>query len=522
MIPAPLTPDELLTLDLDGTPLPFHDLVADGLERDYSARVPALRGLIGAGTGRRQAFAAALLAAWGDRDGLLAISGWAQDPAAVPWAADPAVEDRFGQGDATFGMLAWALSVEGDRPVTEPVAQLRVGATRALLLLADRVRFDGDLALLLDLDPVLAARVGPELTWAVAEAAAAARGDRPQLRVQAESLDDFAARRAESPLPAVTVDAPRLLGWATRLARLLPAGPDDALAALDLTGTAERPGRVAIAPPPAGVESAALVLREDALDHVLLRFARHAAPTRAALDAALGTAIALPVLPGGAGTPVAYRVAPPAATHACTVIATFNGSAPEDPASRPDTVALRRDRLPASAPAPAPAPGTGGPTPARGNPIPGGYAVADRPVRVVAAPDGTVRVSALDLLSGALVPADALVPVIAGGGRGVQPLGDSAFDVLVAALRRVASHDRQVAAIAWHPTGDPVLPHRAEHAGRSYLLEDGDYPMQARYVVHCGGDEVDRLDAWPRTWTRAHGDGSATATATATAGDDGP
>lgn len=214
-----MTADELFSLDLDGVKQPFRDLLADGLDRDYSARFPALRALTANGSPRDALFAATMLASWAQRDGYLAILRWADAPAKVPWAGAPEVRDRFTGVDSAFAMLAHA--IETARPLrhTEAVALLRIAATRALLGIYHRVFFDRDLDMVVGRDDALATRCAPEIESAVELATAASKERHPfDMATQAAylvgtlaRLDDARGAAAAEALRALHPDHPRAL-----------------------------------------------------------------------------------------------------------------------------------------------------------------------------------------------------------------------------------------------------------------------------------------------------------------------
>lgn len=172
-----MTPDELFSVDLDGQRQSFDDLVADGLDRDYSARFPALRELIGTGAPRDQLFAAAMLASWAQREGYEAIVTWARAPERVPWTG--VVSDRFGGADAGFAMLANAIQTAEPLPHAGDLAALRLDATRALLAIYHRVFFDRDLYALLDIDDALAKSCKADIERAIERATQASTQKQP-------------------------------------------------------------------------------------------------------------------------------------------------------------------------------------------------------------------------------------------------------------------------------------------------------------------------------------------------------
>ena len=104
-----MTGDDLLFNDLDGGRVGLDDVVADGLDRDYSARYDALRDLLARGTPAQRLHSCVLLASWGVRDGFATIVDWAADPAGVPWAGLPVTVDRFSGWTTPSAQLARAL-----------------------------------------------------------------------------------------------------------------------------------------------------------------------------------------------------------------------------------------------------------------------------------------------------------------------------------------------------------------------------------------------------------------------------
>lgn len=209
----------LLFTDLDGAMVGLDDVIADGLERDYSGRYDGLRTLLEEGSPTQCLHACVMLASWGVRDGLVSIMEWAADPERVPWAGAPVSFDRMFGVDDGFAQLARALHTAGDVTLTPVGVRLRVGATRALLRLYDRVFFDRWMQLLLDDDTRLARTVRPHLAQAAERAVAACR--QPQafdLPTQAAlllaplaALDDDGAASLAGQLTVVARDWPRTL-----------------------------------------------------------------------------------------------------------------------------------------------------------------------------------------------------------------------------------------------------------------------------------------------------------------------
>ncbi|MFP5318639.1 MAG: hypothetical protein ACLGI2_10140 [Acidimicrobiia bacterium] len=249
-MPGAIPGDELLFDDLDGATVGLDDVIADGLDRDYSARYGGLRDLLAAGTPAQRLHACVVLASWGVRDGFLTIVDWATDPHAVPWAGAPVTFDRLFGVDDAFAQLARALETAAAVALTPAGTRLRVGATRALLGQHHHVFFDRWMQALVETDAALAGAVHLQLLRAAERTVAAARTQQPfDMATQAALLlvplaetDDEAAARLASQLTALAPDWPRTLcevargmgagrGPATRYAlERLAASPHQAVA----------------------------------------------------------------------------------------------------------------------------------------------------------------------------------------------------------------------------------------------------------------------------------------------------
>ena len=205
-----MSPDDILFVDIDGTFVGLEEVITDGLSRDYSERHPALRRMLREGDPRHRFYACLMLAAWGVRDGLMAVIDWAGNPGSVPWAGEPVTYDRFFGVDDSFARMAAALETARDIELSATAAALRRAAARSLLLIYDQVYFDRSLYVLLDIDVEIAAATRPETEWAVAVAISAARDRADYLTYDmatqaaflvgplAEFDDDAAASAAEN------------------------------------------------------------------------------------------------------------------------------------------------------------------------------------------------------------------------------------------------------------------------------------------------------------------------------------
>lgn len=278
----------------------------------------------------------------------------------------------------------------------------------------------------------------------------------------------------------MTAMAALLATWAGVLARLPAADTATVVAALGADGRlTPRFGNLVVEPPPAGLTEMVVAERDGDVFYVEIVLPA-AAVTRAELDAALGEGRWIPRVHWQDPVPLAHRVEVLGAPHTCMVFA-YYATTPE-PTDSPASVMLRRDRAAWT--------------------YPRFCTVDDHPVRLDRQPDGTVGACTLDLRSGALVRVDDIGGRLTGFRDGIDELDHAGFDRLVTALRRAASHVRQVTPMAWHATGDPELPYRARLDGTEFGLVEGDVPVEPRYTLVVDGQDVDHLDAWPAAWTR--------------------
>ncbi|MEO8701020.1 MAG: hypothetical protein ABI867_13310 [Kofleriaceae bacterium] len=164
-----MDPGALLYVEKSGERSSLEDVIADGLEVDYSDRFPALVQLMREGAPEHRLQACRMLAAWGVKEGLETMIAWARAPESSP--AD-VTHDRLQGADDAFATLADSLRVarDSERP---GAAELRVEATRALLAIYHRVFFGRALYAVLDMDRELAAAVHENIAVAIERAAAA-------------------------------------------------------------------------------------------------------------------------------------------------------------------------------------------------------------------------------------------------------------------------------------------------------------------------------------------------------------
>jgi hypothetical protein len=204
-------PAALLYDDREGNRVGLLDVIADGLDGAFADRIPGLRWLLARGEPGHRLDACEVLASWGDREGLLTVAEWAQDPDSVPWAGAVGSANRFGFGDDAFARLAAALHTAGDMRLSEVGAILRTQGARELLTIHHRVFLDRSMPLLLGVDRALAEACRLEIEWAVDRSLAAARAGETAFDVTTQvallleplaMIDDTAAAAAADVLLA--------------------------------------------------------------------------------------------------------------------------------------------------------------------------------------------------------------------------------------------------------------------------------------------------------------------------------
>ncbi|WP_405992535.1 hypothetical protein [Streptomyces sp. NBC_00986] len=149
----------LLYTDFDGNPADPDDVIADALDDDGCLeRAPGLTAILQdrAADPAARLLACCALTSWADPLGYETVLQAAAAPDDVVWRGQSA--DRFFSQDDTFGQLADAVGASRDMVDERGTAELRIVAARALLSLADRVRFDRHISSLLFHEIVEAAR----------------------------------------------------------------------------------------------------------------------------------------------------------------------------------------------------------------------------------------------------------------------------------------------------------------------------------------------------------------------------
>jgi hypothetical protein len=138
------------------------------------------------------------------------------------------------------------------------------------------------------------------------------------------------------------------------------------------------------------------------------------------------------------------------------------------------------------------------------DPFPWYFAVDDRPVKIVASPDGGADALVFDFTTGGFVPDRSYLGRVAetGVGKDVDRLTEGEFARLVAAHRRPIAARRRASPIVWQSTGGGEVPYRAQVRGKTLTIRVNDFPAEPLYTLLVDGQEVEDLEDWPAAWVR--------------------
>jgi hypothetical protein len=190
-----MTPEQLLFTDRAGRSAQLADVIDDGLDGGYDARLPALVELMRTGAPYHRLLACLVLASWNVDAGLEALIAWARAPDATPWRDQPVSVDRRLDVDDAFARLADALRaslIASDGAASA----MQVDAARALLGLAGHRFLGSSLTAALGRD-ALATRCLDELDGAIAACVAGVPERALELAVQAAELIGVLARHRD-------------------------------------------------------------------------------------------------------------------------------------------------------------------------------------------------------------------------------------------------------------------------------------------------------------------------------------
>lgn len=201
-----MDPDSVLFTDRQGNRGQLQDIIDDGLDGGYEARVPSLIYLQQHGDPYRQLLATVMLTSWGEPAGFKALTAWARKPQEAPWAQSPVTFDRISGADSAFELLADAVRTSFHSKDTEAIKTLQIVALKALLSVADSQNVGRTLTVAISRNADVMAAVQPELGAAIDQGIASLRTKKQpafDLATQIASLltalaqlDDQAAARS--------------------------------------------------------------------------------------------------------------------------------------------------------------------------------------------------------------------------------------------------------------------------------------------------------------------------------------
>lgn len=174
---VPASAEDLLFTDLTGSRRTLEDVIDEGLDEDYSARLPALRMLLTQGSASQQLHACVMLVSWGDLAGYDTLLRWARSPETLPWrssvqsshAAQPVSADRIFGVDDAFARLTVAVRTSCLLSADHPALRaLQETAVKALLKRYPSEYFARGLGDLLSAQRGLCVACLPEMEDAVA------------------------------------------------------------------------------------------------------------------------------------------------------------------------------------------------------------------------------------------------------------------------------------------------------------------------------------------------------------------
>lgn len=126
-------PEAILFTDHRGDRCSLEDVIADGLDEDYSDRVGDLEELLDHGTPYHGLLACVVLCSWGIPSGFRMLISWASAPDGAPWAGEPVVFAPHARIDGAFDLLADALRTSAYVDEGEELRELQRDAARRLL-----------------------------------------------------------------------------------------------------------------------------------------------------------------------------------------------------------------------------------------------------------------------------------------------------------------------------------------------------------------------------------------------------
>lgn len=207
---------DLLYVDFDGKPTDDPDAVVDAglLDARHQSRVPGLVAVLENHDAPAEDLlhACVALTTWGEPAGYRAVVQSALNPEQAPWR-DTAIDRRYSV-DNTFGQFAVAVRASAEMAMSKRSTATRVEALRALVSIADREYFDGQLE--------WAIATGPATT-VVAEVEEVVHSGVRRLEAGERPEFDLATQLVDLSLAIAVDDEPVAVALATAVVRVAPA-----------------------------------------------------------------------------------------------------------------------------------------------------------------------------------------------------------------------------------------------------------------------------------------------------------
>lgn len=213
MIP---TPDDLLFADLQGHRRQVQEIAEDGLEADYSSRVPDLERLLHEGDLYHQQLACYLLTAWGHRAGFEKLIAWAEQFGRASRDARRPLPGQRDDADSAFDMLADALVTSTYLEERQDLAELQRSAAATLLAIYSEAFIGNAFVMLFGARPGLRRQLAPQIDGAIGRCLDAITAE------PAERGLDLGVRTASLIAPLVREHPERAALHARRLIELQP------------------------------------------------------------------------------------------------------------------------------------------------------------------------------------------------------------------------------------------------------------------------------------------------------------
>ena len=130
------------------------------------------------------------------------------------------------------------------------------------------------------------------------------------------------------------------------------------------------------------------------------------------------------------------------------------------------------------------------------------FALAGRPLMETRTAAGGADLYALDMQTGAFLPARDLWPRLSDGAIDLDQIDEGLFRQLGRQWRQHAMDARTARVIAWSATGDGEYPWRTQIDGHETRIRINDFPAEPLYSVIIAEQSVGELEDWPESWVK--------------------